>query len=213
MKLIVGLGNPGSNAVKLIAGLGNPGPKYRDTRHNVGFAVIDELARREAVVFEAAPTDALLARARALGGGTLLAKPLKFMNHSGYPVAELARYFRIALPDLLVVVDDADLPLGRLRARARGSAGGHNGLRSIIEQLGTTEFARLRIGVGRGDDRRDLAAHVLSRFEAEEQAVVEAAIARAADAAGLFAESGIAAVMNAYNAAESAGPDENAVES
>ena len=114
-------------------------------------------------------------------------------------MAALARYYDIAPDDLLVVVDEAALPFGRLRARARGSAGGHNGLRSVIERLGTTEFPRLRLGVGRGDGRRDLADHVLSKFERGEQAELETFITRAADAAEMFAAEGIAKVMNAYN--------------
>jgi PTH1 family peptidyl-tRNA hydrolase len=186
--------------MKLIVGLGNPGRKYRDTRHNVGFAVIDELARRQGVVFESAPAEALMAKARQLGAeGTLLLKPLTFMNLSGFAVSEAARYFRVALADMLVVADDVSLPLGRLRARARGSDGGHKGYRSIIGQLGTQEFARLRIGVGRGDPRRDLADFVLAGFGPEERAAAEEAIGRAADAAEVFVNDGIEAVMNRFN--------------
>jgi PTH1 family peptidyl-tRNA hydrolase len=129
----------------------------------------------------------------------LIAKPLTFMNRSGEAVAALTRYYGIELDDLLVVVDEVALPFGRLRARARGSAGGHNGLKSCIERLGTTEFPRLRLGVGRGDARRDLADHVLSKFEPDEQAGLEEFIARAADAAEMFAAEGIATVMNTYN--------------
>ena len=127
----------------------------------------------------------------------LLAKPLTFMNDSGQAVGELVRYFKIDAADLLVIVDEVQLPLGRLRARARGSAGGHNGLKSVIAHLGD-EFARLRLGVGRGDSReRDLADHVLARFEPDEAAEAERMTARAADAAETFITSGIAAVMNA----------------
>jgi PTH1 family peptidyl-tRNA hydrolase len=186
--------------MKLIVGLGNPGKKYRDTRHNVGFAVADELARRGSVTFEAAPAEGLVARLRTLGpDGTLLLKPLTMMNASGYAVSEIARYFRIALGEILVVADDVNLVLGRLRARSSGSAGGHNGFRSIIEQLGTTEFARLRVGVGRGDPRRDLADHVLSGFDADERQVVADAVARAADASEMFVAEGIEQVMNRFN--------------
>ena len=185
--------------MKLVVGLGNPGRRYRDTRHNVGFGVVDELARRAETAFEAAPADALMARVRGEGGGVILAKPLTLMNLSGAAVAELVRYFRIDLGGLLIVADDANLPLGRLRARARGSDGGHKGLRSIIERLGSEEFARLRVGIGRGDLGRDLADHVLARFDPDERAAMDAAIARAADAAGLFASDGIDVVMNQYN--------------
>ena len=185
--------------MKLIAGLGNPGQKYRGTRHNVGFEVADELARRCGVTFDAAPAEALVARAREFGGGTLLVKPLTMMNASGDAVAELGRYYHVEIPDMLVVIDDVNLPLGRLRARAGGSDGGHNGLRSIIERLGTDEVARLRIGVGRGDSRWDLADHVLARFEAGEVAEIEAAIARAADAVETFVADGIDQMMNRFN--------------
>lgn len=185
--------------MKLVVGLGNPGAKYRGTRHNIGFEVIDELARRHAVSFESAPADALVAKVRLAPEPVLLAKPLTFMNAAGHAVAELVRYYRIAVPDLLVVADEVQLPLGRLRSRARGSAGGHNGFKSIIEHLGTTEFPRLRVGVGRGDPRRDLADHVLARFDPDERAEAELAAARAADAAEVFAADGIDAVMNRFN--------------
>ena len=185
--------------MKLIVGLGNPGRRYRDTRHNVGFEVVDELARRARVGFEAAPAEALMARAGPGGPAVMLAKPLTLMNLSGVAVADLARYFRIAVADVLVVADDASLPLGRLRARAQGSDGGHRGLRSIIERLGTEEFARLRVGVGRGDPRRDLADHVLARFDPDERTPAETAVLRAADAAEMFVTLGIAAMMNQFN--------------
>ena len=187
--------------MKLIVGLGNPGREYRDTRHNVGFVVADEIARRHNLTFAMAPSqipDAMIAK-KFGADGLLVAKPLTFMNNSGEAVSALARYYDISIGDLLVVVDEVALPFGRLRARARGSAGGHNGLKSVIARLGTTEFARLRLGVGRGDARRDLADHVLSRFEADEQSALGEFIARAADAAEMFAAEDIATVMNTYN--------------
>jgi PTH1 family peptidyl-tRNA hydrolase len=189
--------------VKLIVGLGNPGAPYKGTRHNVGFAVIDELARRAPATFESAPAEALMARWRRPDEAVILAKPLTFMNLSGQAVGELARYFKIDPADMLILVDEAQLPLGKLRARARGSAGGHNGLKSVIAHVGD-EFARLRLGVGRGDDRRDLADHVLSRFDKHEAADAERMIARAADAAEMFITSGIAAVMNGFNGGDPA---------
>jgi len=187
--------------MKLIVGLGNPGREYRDTRHNVGFVVADEIARRHNLTFAMAPSqipDAMIAK-KFGADGLLVAKPLTFMNNSGEAVSALARYYDISIGDLLVVVDEVALPFGRLRARARGSAGGHNGLKSVIARLGTTEFARLRLGVGRGDARRDLADHVLSKFEADEQSALGEFITRAADAAEMFAAEGIEKVMNAYN--------------
>jgi PTH1 family peptidyl-tRNA hydrolase len=189
--------------VKLIVGLGNPGAQYKGTRHNIGFAVIDEIARRAAIGFESAPAEAVIAKWRRPEGGALLAKPLTFMNLSGQAVGEIARYFKVDVPDLLIVVDEAQLPLGKLRARARGSAGGHNGLKSVIAHLGD-DFSRLRIGVGRGGQQRDLADHVLSRFEKDEAAEVERMTTRAADAAEMFITSGIEAVMNAFNGGDPA---------
>ena len=187
--------------MRLIVGLGNPGREYRETRHNVGFMVVDEIARRHNLTLAMAPSqipDAMIAK-KFGPDGTLVAKPLTFMNNSGDPVSALARYYDISIGDLLVVVDEVALPFGRLRARARGSAGGHNGLKSVIARLGTTEFARLRLGVGRGDARKDLADHVLSKFEADEQSALGEFITRAADAAEMFAAEDIATVMNTYN--------------
>jgi PTH1 family peptidyl-tRNA hydrolase len=186
--------------MKVIVGLGNPGRKYAGTRHNVGFEVVDALARRHGLTWESAPAEAVLAKWRA--AGALLVKPLTFMNLSGYAVGDLLRYFKLDVSDLLVIVDEAQLELGRLRARPNGSAGGHNGLKSLIEQLGTDQFARLRIGVGRGDSRRDLADHVLATFDRDEQATVDDALERATAAAELFVDEGIGPVMNRFNRKE-----------
>lgn len=182
--------------MKAVVGLGNPGSKYSGTRHNIGFAVLDELARRAGLAFDAAPVDALMARWRERDA--LLFKPVTFMNASGDAVGALLRYFRIAPSDLLVIVDEVQLPLARLRARPSGSAGGHNGLKSIAAHVGDA-YPRLRIGVGRGDARRGLADHVLARFDKDESAEVERMTVRAADAAEMFIASGIEAVMNGFN--------------
>ena len=198
--------------MKLIVGLGNPGREYRDTRHNVGFMVVDEIARRHGIDWTSGPSqiaETLVAK-RFGDEPVMVAKPLTYMNNSGDAVAGLVRYFEVTHDDLCVVVDEAALPFGRLRARARGSAGGHNGLKSIIERLGTTEFSRLRLGVGRGDGRRDLADHVLARFERGEQADLETLITRAADAAEMFAAEGISKVMNVYNPGATASTDADA---
>ncbi len=186
--------------MKLIVGLGNPGRKYAGTRHNVGFEVVDALASRHRLEWEAAPAEALIAKWRS--AGALIVKPLTFMNLSGFAVGDLLRYFKVDLADLLVIVDEVQLELGRLRTRGSGSAGGHNGLKSLIEQLGTEEFARLRFGVGRGDSRRDLADHVLATFDKDEQPIVTEAIARAADAAEVFVSDGLGPMMNRYNRRE-----------
>lgn len=189
--------------MKLIVGLGNPGREYRDTRHNVGFMVVDEIARRHGLTWAMAPSqvpDAFVAK-KFGEVPVLLAKPLTFMNLSGAAVAALAGYYRIDPVDLLVVYDDVDLPFGKLRARASGSAGTHNGMRSIVQRLGTTAFPRLRVGIGRGDRRRDLADLVLSTFEPAEADQLESIIANGADAAEMFAADGILKVMNTYNPA------------
>jgi PTH1 family peptidyl-tRNA hydrolase len=185
--------------VKLIVGLGNPGGRYRGTYHNIGFEVVDRVAARQGVAFAAAPVEAVMARVRGWGDGVLLAKPLTFMNLSGGPVGALARYFRVETPDLLVVLDDVALPLGRLRARPSGSAGGHNGLRSVIDAMGTEEVPRLRVGVGRGHPERDLADHVLARIPEGEREALGEAVERAAEACELFVTHGIDEVMNLYN--------------
>lgn len=185
--------------MKLVAGLGNPGAKYRGTRHNVGFEVMDLLARRHGLAFETAPAEALQARWRRPDDVVLLVKPLTFMNVSGEAVGALASFYKVGLPDLLIVCDDVNLPMGRVRVRAGGSEGGHHGLRSVAEHLGTIEHARLRVGVGRGDLQRDLADHVLARFEPDEQSGIEAAIARAADAVETWVSDGLAETMNSFN--------------
>ena len=193
--------------MKLLAGLGNPGPQYRDTRHNPGFLVIDRLASRWRVEGEwRERQQALTIKTRFAGTPVLLVKPLTFMNLSGEAVGGLAGFFKIAPEDVLVIVDEAALPIGRLRARREGSAGGHNGLRSVTDHLGTQAFPRLRIGVGRGDERRELADHVLGRFEPGEREQVEAAVLRAAEAVELFVTDGIERVMNAFNAANEKDP-------
>jgi peptidyl-tRNA hydrolase, PTH1 family len=177
----------------------------------VGFLVMDEVARRVGIAFESAPAEALVARLRLGAEPVLLVKPLTMMNLSGEAVGILARYYKVEIGDLLVVADDVNLPLGRLRARARGSAGGHNGFKSIRQHLGTDAFARLRVGVGRGDARRDLADHVLATFAADERHVIEEAIAAAADAVVMFVAEGIGPVMNRFNAPQA--PDDRSEES
>lgn len=194
--------------MKLVVGLGNPGPEYRETRHNVGFLVVDELARRWQVEDQwREKFDALVTRTGIGEDAVHLAKPLTFMNLSGQAIAGLAGFYKIEPADVFVVTDDVALPLGRLRARREGGAGGHNGLKSVIQHLGTQAFPRMRVGVGRGDDRRDLSDHVLGRFEAGERDIVSAAVLRAADATETYLRDGIERAMSAFNAAEKQDPD------
>ena len=183
--------------MKAIVGLGNPGREYAGTRHNIGFDVVDEVARRWNVQLRPwkSVADVVVVGTR----GAVLVEPQLFMNLSGDAVSRLAAFHKLTPEDVLVVVDEVQLPVGRLRARRSGSAGGHNGLKSVIQHLGT-EFPRLRIGIGRGDPRSDLADHVLSRFGRDERDTVADAVNRAADAVELFVEDGLEAVMSRFNA-------------
>ena len=182
--------------MKLVVGLGNPGRRYEGTRHNLGFRVVDCLAERHAIALSRRRFEALVGDGAIGACRVLLAKPQTYVNLSGRAVAPLVRWHKCPLDDLLVVCDDLSLDLGRLRVRRKGSHGGHNGLRSIIECLGTECFARVRIGIGRG---ADAVAHVLGRFGADEEPLAEAALGRAADAVGVWLDDGIDAAMNAFN--------------
>jgi len=193
--------------MKAIVGLGNPGNDYDGTRHNVGFEVIDELARRWGTRLKSWKSVASLARVAELD--VVLVKPKTFMNLSGHAVSLAASFYHVEPGSVLVVVDEAQLPLGRLRLRRSGSAGGHNGLKSVIEHIGT-EFPRLRIGIERGDRTRDLSDRVLSRFPPAERDVMDRSVSRAADAAETFLKEGIAAAMNRFNAAEDQPAEEEA---
>ena len=189
--------------MKLIVGLGNPGERYRGTRHNVGFDVVDLVAKRRGLVFESCAVDALMAKERGREATVMLAKPTTYMNLSGVAVRDLCHYYRIDQEELLVVADDINLPVGKLRVRRHGSDGGHNGFGSIIEVLNTVRFDRLRLGVGRGDGRPDLADYVLDRFEQEERKEIDRAIERAAFAIDVFLEHGTDTMMEQFNRGES----------
>ncbi len=185
--------------MKLIAGLGNPGGRYRGTRHNVGFEVVDLVARRHGLSLSPWRDVAEVAEWRRPEGRLWLMKPTTFMNLSGEAVSALVAFYKLELADVFIVCDDVNLPVGQLRVRPSGSSGGNNGLKSVAASLGTEEFARLRIGVGRGDPARDLADHVLSRFAPEEIPGCDEAVTRAADAVELWIDAGTARVMNAFN--------------
>lgn len=196
--------------VKVICGLGNPGERYRMTRHNVGFRVVDLLADRWGLAGQGRVKDgaALLdARLDEPVGRVLLVKPLKYMNLSGGPLRAAIRQTDLEpATGLLVVADDVDLPLGRIRLRREGSAGGHNGLRDVIDALGGTAFPRLRVGIGRPGTPRATVNHVLSTFRSDEQELVAEAVATAADAAEHWLAEGIESAMNTFNGRDLAVP-------
>jgi PTH1 family peptidyl-tRNA hydrolase len=184
--------------MKAVVGLGNPGSRYRGTRHNVGYAVVDLLAEGTNTGRFQGRFQAQIAETVEGSQKVLLVRPETFMNLSGQCVRQIVDFYQLPLNDLLVVCDDFNLPLGRLRARARGTHGGHNGLRDIQNHLGTTEFARLRIGVG--SPRAEAIDHVLGRFAASERPLIGEAIAAAAQAVLVWIDKGIEACMNRFNA-------------
>lgn len=182
-------------AFRLVACLGNPGAQYSGTRHNIGFQIADELARRSLCEFH---VDSKWNSETAQTGGRTLMKPQTFMNLSGEAVCEFARYFRITPQEVLVIIDDISLPLGNVRIRKSGSAGGHNGLESILVHFGTEAVPRLRVGIG-APGKTSLPDHVLGRFEKDELPLVEEAVLRAADAFEYANARGIDAAMNQFN--------------
>ena len=184
----------------LVVGLGNPGAKYENTRHNVGFMTADALAGRNGEPIRRVKYHALTSEAVIGGQSVLLMKPTTFMNLSGQAVSEAARFYKIPADHVLVISDDVDLPLGKLRIRKSGSAGGHNGLKNIIQHLGTDQFPRLKIGVG-GKPHPDynMADWVLGQFQGEDKKTIDDAVARAADAVECLLADGIDRAMNQYN--------------
>jgi PTH1 family peptidyl-tRNA hydrolase len=186
-----------------VVGLGNPGPKYADTRHNVGFAVVDRLAERAAARFKAHRGLADVAETRLGGNRVVLAKPRSYMNLSGGPVAGVLRYYRVPTSGLVVVHDDLDLGFGTIRLRRGGGEGGHNGLRSISQSLGSRDYLRARFGIGRPPGRMDPADFVLRRFSAAERAEVDLAVELCADAVEALLTDGLEAAQNRFHAISS----------
>src|SRR2546421_366270 len=186
--------------MKIIVGLGNPGRQYAGTRHNVGYDVIDLLAQSPGAGRFQSRFQAQVAELLEDDLKLLLVKPETFMNLSGRSVRQVLDFYQLTPADLLVVCDDINLPLGKLRARARGSHGGHNGLRDIQAHLGTTDYARLKIGVGSPGENTDAADYVLSRFRPSERDVIDEAIRLTAQAVVIWAQRGIDACMNEFNA-------------
>jgi peptidyl-tRNA hydrolase, PTH1 family len=184
--------------IRLVTGLGNPGPEYAVTRHNVGFMVTDQLAAQFGASWEKSKKwDAVLAKC----GDVFLAKPTSYMNRSGYPLVAISQFYKIEPSQILVVLDDTALPLGRLRMRVCGGSGGHNGLESVIMQFGTEEIPRLRIGIGEAPPEGSV-DYVLSRFFEEEKPIVRSAIDRAVAAVKCAIDNGLISAMNIFNKTE-----------
>lgn len=185
--------------MKLIVGLGNPGKKYDKTRHNVGFEVLDLLSQRCSGEVPRAKFESRVAECRIGGEKSLLIWPQTYMNRSGLAVQQAVAFYKAPLENVLIICDDFNLPLGRLRFRAGGSSGGQNGLKDIIRAVGSEETPRLRIGVGPVPERWDAADFVLGRFTAEQADEANATVSQAADSVAVWAESGISNAMNRYN--------------
>lgn len=184
--------------LKLIVGLGNPGARYARNRHNVGFMVLDKLAQAEQAAFTRQRFNAKLCDTQLDGARVLLAKPQTYMNLSGNAVSKIITFYQIPLTHVMVVYDDLDLPLGKIRLRAQGSSGGHHGMESILHALGTNAIPRLRIGIGRPATRQDV-NHVLGNFSPEEQPLLDEVLARAEQALRVWVREGIAKAMNVFN--------------
>lgn len=185
--------------MKLIVGLGNPTPQYAKTRHNVGFEVIDMIANQYNIAVDAAKYKGLYGKGRIEEQSVILLKPMTFMNLSGESVVAAANYYKILPEDIIVIYDDINLDVGRLRIREKGSAGGHNGIKNIITHLGTDAFPRIRVGVGMKPSEMDLADYVLSRFSEAEQEEMQMGYEKACKATGLLVVDEAAKAMNEYN--------------
>ena len=186
------------SSIRLVAGLGNPGPEYVTTRHNIGFMVADHFVAQFGSTWEKSTKwDALMAKC----SDVFLAKPMSYMNRSGYPLLKIAQFYKIQPPEILVVLDDMSLPLGRLRLRAGGGSGGHNGLESVIVQFGTEEIPRLRIGIGEAPLAESV-DYVLSRFFEEEKPIVRSTLDRAIEAVKCAIDNDLVSAMNIFNKSE-----------
>lgn len=184
----------------LIVGLGNPGREYHSNRHNVGFQVIDHFAKRHGLEFTRQQSRALISTGSIAGRPVVLAKPMQYMNRSGGPVASLLRFYKVELENLLVIADDLDLPAGTIRLRPSGSSGGQNGMKDIIDRLGSQEFPRVRIGIGRPPRHMDPVSYVLQDFGKDEIPIIEETYDRAADAIETWLSDGITLAMSRHNA-------------
>ena len=183
----------------LIVGLGNPGRQYKDSRHNVGFMLMNNLAKQLGVTFSRMESKSLVTKANYLGNRIILAKPQTYMNLSGEAVGSLVRFYKTPLSHILLAYDDVDLPFGTLRVRPSGGSGGQKGMKSIIERLGTEEFPRLRIGINRPPGRMEAAAYVLQNFSKDEADIVPHILDRASEAVFVFVAENLDAAMNKFN--------------
>ena len=188
-----------STGMKIIVGLGNPGTKYAGTRHNTGFSAIYGLSDKYKIELNKNECKSITGRGFIGTEKVILAMPQTYMNLSGEAVQELLHYYKVETSDLIVIYDDKDLPVGKLRIRPEGSAGGHNGIKSIISHIGTEKFDRIRVGIGAAEGQKDLADHVLGRFTADEQPVIREAIGRTVEAVPVIIEDGVDKAMNKFN--------------
>lgn len=185
--------------MKVIIGLGNPGKKYEDTRHNAGFLAIDKINDKWNIPVQQNKFRALVGEGRIEGEKVLLVKPQTYMNLSGESVAEILKFYKLGPEDIVVIYDDLDLPPGHLRLREKGSAGGHNGIKSLIQHMGTQEFKRIKIGIGRPEPGRSVSDYVLHPFSATERPLIDEAAELAAAAAAMWTREPFVKVMNQYN--------------
>jgi len=185
--------------MKLVAGLGNPGKEYASTKHNLGFLAIDEIARRAGIDLTKKKFRGVYGEGFLSGEKLILLKPETYMNRSGESVSEAAVFYNISPTDIIIIHDEMDLPAGTLRVKAGGGSAGHNGIKSIIDRIGSPEFIRIRIGIGKPGGKSEGAAHVLSRFGSGEEDAVKASVEKAADAVLELIENGLERTMNKFN--------------
>ncbi len=183
----------------MIVGLGNPGDKYKDTRHNTGFLVIERLAAYHSIKIKEESRLYLAGKGKISGEDVMIAMPVTYMNRSGDGVRELMRYYRLSPSDLILIYDDLDLDAGQIRIKTQGGSGGHNGCASVIAAIGTEDFIRIRVGIGRPEGRVDVVGYVLSIFSRAEAPLIETAVENAVDAVRIIVGNDIVAAMNKYN--------------
>ena len=183
----------------VIAGLGNPGNKYENTRHNVGFSTIDLLSSKHGIKVNKLKHKALTGEGTIAGNRVLLVKPQTFMNLSGESIRDIAEWYKLPMENIIIIYDDVDLNVGTVRIRPKGSSGTHNGMKSVIYQMQSDEFPRIRIGIGKAPEGWDLADYVLSRFSADEAGAIRESVERAADAAVSIVSDGVSTAMNQFN--------------